>query len=197
MRKGANVMKKTFTLLLCSTILIFNFSLTACDRNDTLSTRNNEKEKNIVFSNQKNDIVELNVYFNSTRDGSKVEVSKEPRSISKDELLAETIVNELIKGPSVKSRLYPVLNNNTRVISLSIKDNIAYLNLSKEANENMSPEKEETCIKSIVLSLTQLSSIHKVKIYINNSDRNLFGGNFDLSKPIGKNDLDNLNVNEK
>lgn len=186
-------MKKVFSILLCSTVIFFNLSLISCEKKDNLSINNSEKEKKIAFPKEKNNLIELNVYFDSTKkNGTTVELSKEQRIIKKDELLAETIMNELIKGPSVKSNLSPIFDKTAGLISVSIKDSIAYVNLNKDANQEMTAKKEEACIKSIVLSLTQLSSVDKVKIFVDNSDTNLFGNNFDLSKPIGKEDLKNI-----
>lgn len=191
-RKGDKVMKKIFSILLCSTVMFLNLSLTSCEKKDNLSINNSEKEKEIAFPQEKNNLIELNIYFDSTKKDGALELSKEQRIIKKDELLAETIINELIKGPSVKSNLSPVFDKSARLISVSIKDKIAYVNLSKDTNQKMNARKEEACIKSIVLSLTQLSSVDKVKIFIDNKDTNLFGNNFDLSKPIGKEDLKNI-----
>jgi spore germination protein GerM len=172
--------------------MFLNLSLTSCEKKDNLSINNSEKEKEIAFPQEKNNLIELNIYFDSTKKDGALELSKEQRIIKKDELLAETIINELIKGPSVKSNLSPVFDKSARLISVSIKDKIAYVNLSKDTNQKMNARKEEACIKSIVLSLTQLSSVDKVKIFIDNKDTNLFGNNFDLSKPIGKEDLKNI-----
>lgn len=184
-------MKKIFIILLCFIITLFILVLTACEKKDTLSINNKEKEKNIALSKEQDNLIDLNIYFNSSKDSDTVEISKESRIIRKDELLAETILYELIKGPSVKSNLTPVLPKNTRIISVSIKDNIAYLNLSDEANIKMTSIKEETCLKSIIFSLTQISTIKKIKFSINNKDSNIWGNNFDLSKPIGKDDIKN------
>lgn len=188
-------MQKALSIFLCSTIIFSNFLfLSSCEKKDNLSIKNSEKEEKIAFSKEKDNIFKLNIYFDSSHKNGKAQISKEKRIIKKDELLAEAILNELIDGPSVKSNLYPILDKNTKVISVSIKDNIAYINLSKEANKKMSPQKEEACIKSIVLSLTQIPTINKVKISIDNSDSNLFGNNFDLSKPIGRKNLKSIKL---
>ena len=56
----------------------------------------------------------------------------------------------------------------------------------------MTIAKEEACLKSIIWSLTQISSVEKVKILIENKDTEFWGGHFDLSKPIGKDDIQNV-----
>ncbi|MCH5138987.1 GerMN domain-containing protein, partial [Clostridiaceae bacterium UIB06] len=184
-------MKKTLGLLICSVAILSALSLTTCEKKDKLSLNNKEKEKQIALSKEKENLSDLNIYFDSSKDANTVEVSKEERVIKNDEIFGETILNELIKGPSVKSKLKPVLPKETKVLSLSIKNSIAYVNLSKEANIDMTTTKEETCLRSIILSLTQISSIEKVKITIENKDTDIWGGHFDLSKPIGKDDIQN------
>lgn len=184
-------MKKKFGLFMCSMIVFSTLNLTACEKKDKSSLNNKEKEKQIALSKEKENVLDLNVYFDSSNDVNTSDISKEERVIRKDEMLGETILNELIKGPSVKSKLKPLLPKDTRLLSLSIKDNIAYINLSKEANIDMTMAKEESCLKSIILSLNQVSSIQKIKISIENNDSNIWGGHFDLSKPIGKDDLQN------
>lgn len=190
-------MKNHFNVLLYSIIIISTLLLTSCTKKDTVSITNSEKERKIAFSKDidNNNLLDLKIYFDSSSKLNNVKVSQEKRVIKKDELLAETIMNELIKGPSVKGQLSPILPDNTRLLTLSIKDNIAYINLSKEANISMTFSKEKACIKSIVLSLGQISTINKVKISIENTDINIFGNNFDLSKPIGKEDVENIKQN--
>ncbi|MCT8977529.1 GerMN domain-containing protein [Clostridium sp. CX1] len=188
-------MKKIFGLFICSTIMFSTLSLTGCEKKDSLSLNSTEKEKQIVLSKEKDNLLDLNIYFDSSKDNINSEISKEERVMKKDEIFGETIVNQLIKGPSVKSNLKPVLPKETRLISFSIKDNIGYVNLSKEANVAMTPLKAETSLKSIIWSLTQISSVEKVKILIDNKDTELWGGHYDLSKPLGKDDL--LNVKRK
>ncbi|WP_123054858.1 GerMN domain-containing protein [Clostridium sp. JN-1] len=183
-------MKKTLCLIISSAAVISSLFY-GCSSKDLLSSNNKEKEKQIVLSNEKENTLDLNLYFNSSSSPNNLKMLKEERIIKKDELLGETIINELIKGPSVKSESKPLLPKDTRLISFSVNDNIAYINFSKEANISMSPQVEKACLESIILSLNQISSIHKVKLSIENKDVNIWGNHFDLSKPLGKNDLDN------
>jgi spore germination protein GerM len=182
-------MKKTFCIFICSITIFSAISLTGCDNKDIISSNNKDKEKEIALSNQKENTLDLNVYFQSSDASNSSDVSKEERIIKKDELVGEAIVNELIKGPSVKSSLKPVLPKESKLLSFSIKDNIAYVSFSKETNIVMTAVKEEICLKSIILSVTELSSVQKVKILIENKDTGLWGDHFDLSKPLGKDNI--------
>jgi spore germination protein GerM len=50
-------------------------------------------------------------------------------------------MQELLKGPSNVSKLKPILPKDARLINFSIKDGIAFINLSSEARVAMSPAK--------------------------------------------------------
>ncbi|WPC41859.1 GerMN domain-containing protein [Clostridium sp. JS66] len=180
-------MKKTLSIFICSMTIFSMVGLTGCKNKDTISS--GDKEKQIALSKEKENALDLNIYFGSSNNST--DLSKEQRVIKKDELLGETIINEIIKGPGVKSNLNPVLPKDTKLLSFSIKDNTAYVNFSKEANISMNAYKEETCLKSIIFSLTELPSIQKVKIFIDNKDTNMWGNNFNLTSPLGKDTISN------
>lgn len=182
-------MKKTIKILLCSMLVVSIVAFSGCEKKDTKSVTNKEKLENLKLPLEKDDFIQLGIYFDGTKDGAAVQVVKDERIINKEELIGETIMQELIKGPTVKSELKPILPKETRVLSFSIKDNIAYVNLSDEAKMNMSKKKEEGCLEGIVASLTQLPSVQKVKITIGNKGIDTIGGNFDISKPLSKGQL--------
>ena len=182
-------MRKAIKILLCSMLVVSTVAFSGCEKKDTKSVTNKEKLENLKLPLEKNDIIQLNIYFDGTKDGDAVEVVKDERIINKEELIGETIMQELIKGPTVKSELKPILPKEARLLSFSIKDNIAYVNLSNEARINMSKKKEESCLEGIVTSLTQLPSVQKVKITIGNDGIDTIGGNFNISKPFSKGKL--------
>lgn len=181
-------MRKILSLLLCSALFASAFGIASCGKIDSTSTYNKEKLKSIILPNEKNNYIDLNIYFDSSKNNTDYNIAKEERLIQKEELVGEVIMNELIKGPSLNSNLKPVLPKESKLLSFSIKDGIAYVNLSQEAKTTLTPIKEKICLDSIVNSLTQLSSVKKVKILIENKGDDSLGGNYDLSKPIAKGD---------
>lgn len=189
--KGVKLMKKSI-ILSCSFMLFLSFTFSGCEKTDVLSSENKQKVQQFTLSEADNDTLELNLYFNSSKDNKKVTITKEERIIKENELIGEIIVRELIKGPAVNSSLSPILPKNTRLLSFSINDGIAYVNLSKEAILTMSPVAEEACLRSLVWSLTQLPSIDKIKILVENKTVDTLGGNFNIAKPIGKLDVEQL-----
>lgn len=185
-------MRKRIGLLLSSILLLSILVTAGCDKKDVVSATNKEKIENLKLPQAKDSNVNLSLYFDSSQDDKKAEIAKEVRLLEKDELVGELIMQELIKGPSIESKLSPILPKDTRLLSFSIKDSIAYVNLSNDVKVPMSKTKEEACLKSIAASLTQLSSIKKIKILIQNKDADTLGGSYNIAKPFGKDDIDGL-----
>lgn len=178
-------------------ILLICTSLSACEKKDKVSTLNNKKVENIKLGkNETKNIMQIDLYFDSSDDNGKVDIIKESRLIDKEELVGEVLLHELIKGPSIESQLKPVFPKDTKLLSFSIKDGIAYVNLSDDAKYSMSKIQEEACLKSLVYTLTTLDSINKVKILIDNRNIETLGGNYNASKPLSKEDVDSLNLNQ-
>lgn len=182
-------MIKNLKLFTCVTLITSLAAFTGCEKKDKLSINNNEKIKNLQLPMEKDRYIDLNVFFDASKSEDKVDIAKEEVLIEKEELIGELLVNRLIKGPSIESKLSAVLPKDTRLISFSIKDDVGIVNLSKEAQVKMTKGKEEACLKSIAASLTQLTTVSKIKILIDNKDTETLGGNFDISKPFGKDDL--------
>lgn len=185
-------MRRVLSVFLCGSVFIAALGFTACEKKDKLSSNNNEKIKSVVLPKEKDNSISLDLYFDGSTKKDKAEVVKEERVINKEEVLGEIIIQELLKGPSNVSNLKPILPKETQLLSFSIKDGIAYVNLSGEAKTTMSPAKEEACLRGILNSLTQLQSVSKVKILIENQDVTSIGGNYNISKPFSKADIENI-----
>ncbi|MCM0647136.1 GerMN domain-containing protein [Clostridium swellfunianum] len=187
-------MRRLQILILTSAVFISTLSFAGCEKKDKLSINNNEKLKNIVLPKEKDQNINLDLYFDSSSNKEKAQVAKEERLVNKEELVGEIIMQELLKGPAnvAGSGLKPIFPKETRLLSFSIKDAIAYVSLSGEARTTMSPAKEEALLRSILNSLTQLPSVSKVKIMVDNKDIQSIGGNHDTSKPFGKEDIEGI-----
>lgn len=185
-------MRRLQIMFLTSAIIISTLGFAGCEKKDKISINNNEKLKNITLPKEKDQNINLTLYFDSSPSKDKAEVAKEERLVNKEELIGEIIMQELLKGPANESSLKPILPKETRLISFSIKDGIAYVSLSAEARVTMSPSKEEALLRSLLNSLTQLPSVSKVKLMVDNKDVNSIGGNYDTSKPFGKEDIEGI-----
>lgn len=184
-------MKRVFKLLLATLTVSVLFVFTGCSKEGKPIVNDNEKIKSLKLANSDEEWINLQVYFDGSVDEKKAEAIKEERVIREEELLGEIIVQELIKGPSVKSQLKPIFPKEAKLLSFSINNGIAYVNLNSSVKYSMTPVREEACLKSITLSLTQLKSIDKIKILIDNKNIETLGGNFDISKPFDINDINN------
>ncbi|MBU3228636.1 GerMN domain-containing protein [Clostridium algidicarnis] len=182
-------MDKRFKSALSIGLCFLALTTVACSKKDKISINNKEKFKNIQLPAEKQDNIELDIYFDASKDASKIEIAKEEVLIPKEEVIGQLIVDSLVKGPSINGKLKPVLPKETRLLSFSIKDNIAFVNLSKEALITMTPAKEESVLTSIVASLEQIPSVSKVKILIESKDVETLGGNFDISKPFKRDEI--------
>ncbi len=86
--------------------------------------------------------------------------------------LEKLVVEQLIKGPN--SRLiYPVMNPETKVNSVTVKDGICYVNLGEGFLVQTTNVSTEATIYAITNSLVELSNINKVQISVEgNTDLN-------------------------
>ena len=182
-------MKRAMKMIVCVMLVVSTMAFLGCEKKDKKSVTNNEKLENLKLPLGKDDFIQFSIYFDGSKDGTEVQVVKDDRLINKEDLIGETIMQEIIKGPTVISELKPILPKETRLLSFSIKEGIAYVNLSKEAKVDMSLVKEKSCLEGIVESLTQLPSVQKVKIIIESKDVDTIGGNFDISRPFGKGEI--------
>lgn len=189
-------MKKKIIIILCIAIIVIGalslFEFETKDKNSALSKEKFQKINN--SSDKEQSFIDIDLYFDGSEKNKESKVVKEERVISKEELYGEAIMRELIKGPSVVSDCKAILPKETKVISFSIKDGIAYINLSGEAQTKMSKEQEKTTLMCIANSLTQLKSVTKIMITIDNKNIDSLGGNYNISKPFTKQDVDKLKM---
>ena len=61
----------------------------------------------------------------------------------------------------------------------------------------MSATKEQATLEGIIATITQIPSINKINILVDNQMVDSLGGNFDISKPFGKEDIPNLKINNQ
>ena len=87
----------------------------------------------------------------------------------------ETLINLLIEGPKNPS-LNSVIPNDTKLNKVELKNDILYVDFSKEFIENHEGglEKEKNIIYSIVNTLTELTEVNGVKILIDNEENKCF-----------------------
>lgn len=113
------------------------------------------------------ELIKVKLYF-ANEDGDKLIAAYREKHYSTNTPLERFIVEEVIAGPSGQIEgLYPTVNPETKVISVSTKDGICYVNLDSGFLTVMNNVSTEVAIYSIVDSLVELSNINKVQILIN------------------------------
>jgi len=140
-----------------------------------------EEESNTTLTDNSNDYI--NLYYGSYNQEeiedltteriqiNSLEVSKSTDKLTIEKVATE-IINRLLAGPQIKEHLR-LIPSATKLLSLNIKDNIAYVNFSKDLIASNSGDNGNLLeIKSIIYSLTQLPEIQKVKILIEGNDFN-------------------------
>jgi len=122
-----------------------------------------------------NDGNEINTYelarvklFFASDDGTQLIAAYREKHYSTNTPIERFIVEELIAGPSGQVEgLHPTINPNTKIVNVTTKDGICYVNLDENfltVPENVSME---AAVYSIVNSLVELSNINKVQILVN------------------------------
>lgn len=100
--------------------------------------------------------------------------------------LERLVVEKIIGGP-IGEGLYPTVNSNTKIISVTVKDNICYVNLSTDFLNQQYNVLPEVTIYSLVNSLIELNNVNKVQISINGETDMVFRDKIELSSPFGRN----------
>ncbi len=177
--------RNSFTLLIVLSILIAAIAFSGC----TSSNKSNQPDNNSRPGENNGQTVtrEITLYFGDQQaeylvpEKRKIEIEKNPSA----ELLAEAIITKLIAGPK-NQNLSPTIPAQTKLLSLSIKDNIAYVDFSEEIQTKHwgGSAGETMTITSIVDSLTELDEVDKVQILIAGEKQDTLAGHWDISQPL-------------
>ncbi|PXV88294.1 germination protein M [Lachnotalea glycerini] len=107
----------------------------------------------------------LTLYYANTEGNKLIETSVDvvySSNISMEKL----IIEQLIKGPT-SDKVYPTIPPETKLISVSIKNGICYVNFDEGFLNKTYDLSESVPVYSVVNSLLELSTINKVQILIN------------------------------
>ena len=189
---------KKFLLIFVAFVL--SVSLASCkvydDTKDIIS--DNRVEENGEHENENKDDgpvkVSLTLYF---PDNDALYLYPEIREleVQDKELLAQTVLEELFKGPTLEN-LSPSLDGENLVLSVSVSEGICTVDFDDDfiLLNSGGTTRENFAIGSIVNSLCELEDVEQVKINIGGNTSSAFGGHFTLEAPfafqenlIGKN----------
>ena len=131
---------------------------------------------------------EANLYF-SNEEYNDIFLEKRNVSYGKDEMLAQVVLNELIKGPTDQAAK-SVIPDGTKLISISIEGINVHIDLSKEfMNYSGENEKSKRALArcTIVKTLCEIPGIDRVEILVEGSPLvDSYGNPFGL---ISENDI--------
>lgn len=131
------------------------------------------------------DEVQVKLYFANEAGDGLIEIIRD-KFYSTNTPLERFVVDELISGPEgTVEGVFPSINASTKIISISAKDGICYVNLDNSFLNIESNVSTELSIYALVNSLTELSYINKVQILINgevpeNFSASVFEKNLDV-----------------
>lgn len=113
------------------------------------------------------ELARVKLYF-ANLEGDKLIGAYREKYYSTNMPIERFVVEELIAGPSGKVEgLYPSINPEVKIIGVTTKDGVCYVNLDSSFLTVVNNVSTETSIYSIVNSLVELSNVNKVQILIN------------------------------
>jgi len=130
------------------------------------------------------DEVVVKLYF-ANESGDKLIGAYRDKFYSTNIPLELFVVEELISGPSGQVvGLYPTINPETNIISVSTSDGVCYVNLDSSFMTPVNNVPIENAVYSIVNSLTELSSVKKVQILVNGEIPSTFTSSYERNTEI-------------
>ncbi len=114
----------------------------------------------------------LDLYF-ANADGDKLVDEMVAIRYSSNMSVEKLVLEQLIRGPITKDA-YPTIPTETKILSVSTKDGICYVNLDEGFLSQGYNLLEAVPIYSIVNSLTEIPGINKVQILINGETNRVF-----------------------
>jgi len=146
---------------------------------DDLTPNNTEKSKQVTL------------YFSDSSGRYLKEVSTEV-TYNATEPLAKLLVEKLIVGPDGAEELkdmelLPTVPAKTKVNSITIRDNICYVDVSKDFLELLTNVKSDVIIYSIVNTLCELSNVNRVQFTIDGEQHDKYGETENFNTPYERN----------
>ncbi len=110
--------------------------------------------------------VNLHLYFANETGDRLVEENQRNVVYNSNISIEKLVVERLIEGP-LSEGSYPTINPETRIVSVTVKDRICYVNLNEVFLNQPYNVTSDVTIYSITNSLVELPSVSKVQISIN------------------------------
>ncbi len=128
---------------------------------------------------------DLRLYF-ADEDGTRLVSTVESVAYSSNISMEKLVTEHIISGP-MTNEAYPTASSEIKIVSVTVKDGICYVNLSQEFLTKIRGVTDEVVIYSFVNSLTELPNISKVQFMIDGETEITFGDHIYLSAPFERN----------
>lgn len=134
---------------------------------------------------------QVTLYFAASNGEKLQEISSEV-TYSAAEPLAKLLVEKLIEGPDAIENLnvsdvLPTLPPDTTINSVTIRDNICYVDFSRELEERVLNVKSDVVIYSVVNTLCELPNVSKVQFAIEGEQQEKYGETKNFNTPFERN----------
>ena len=128
-------------------------------------------------------VTSLNLYF-SNEDGTKL-VSEKINDVhySNNTSIEKLIMEQLMRGPTT-SKAQATIPAETKLLGVSVKDGICYVNLDSTFLTEGYNQKPEVAIYSIVNSIIESGNASRVQILINGASDEAYKGSIQLDRPL-------------
>lgn len=132
--------------------------------------------------------VRLKLYF-ANADGTMLIATNRTMAYNTNISMEKLVVEQLLSGPAsdVADVVYPTINPNTKVLSISVKDGICYVNFDENFLTQIYSVSSDVAIYSIVNSLAELTHVNKVQISVNGETDIMFRESVSLSTIFERN----------
>lgn len=129
--------------------------------------------------------IKINLYF-ANKNGDKLIETNRTVIYNANIPIEKLVVEQIISGPVVDSA-YPVIDPHTKLLSVTTKDGICYVNLDKSFLNQKDKVTSDVAIYSIVNSLVELSNVNKVQFSVDGDTNVNYRDNTSLAVPFERN----------
>ena len=135
----------------------------------------------VVTSEKESDQI-VKLYF-ANEEGDRLIPESLSMTKTADQSIELQIVNQLIEGP-LEEGFYRSIPSGTKVISVTVKNRICYVNLDDTFSSENSTLPDYIPVYSLVNSLTALEDVDSVQLMINGSTDVTFGESISFAAPL-------------
>lgn len=128
---------------------------------------------------------ELKLYFAGEK-GDCLEPETVSLRYNSSTSIEKLVVEQLIKGPE-KEGMLAVIPPETRVLGVSVREHICYVNFDQEFLNGAPGVTPEATVYAIVNSLTESGNVSQVQISVNGESDIQYMNRIDLGKPLTRN----------